>query len=113
MATEKKEREIDAVSVDFPAFLKDIRRGEFLFECAQKQQELIKAIKDTRKGGKLTITLDIKPYSPSASEVEVDGRCDIKAPLPARTKSIFFTTKANTCQREDPRQRDFITEGEI
>lgn len=95
----------DVVVTNFPGFMQEVRKGQLVFDCAQKLEELVGAVREHGKSGKMTITFDIGPLSGKDSDtVGVLGDVQIKKPRKDISKAIFFTTKKNTLQKEDPRQ---------
>ena len=85
--------------------LKELRRGHTIIEMQEKMQEVVAAVKDTAKKGSLTLQLSIEPRTPGdPNEVVIDAIVTSKIPQKTRPKTIFFTTRNNGLQREDPRQ---------
>ena len=100
-----KESGVDAVSTDFVEFLKSVRRGGAVFDCATKLEKLVALIRERRKTGRLVIELTISPEDSDAAAVTVQDKITVKEPEPPKSgKTFFFTTRKNTLQRDDPRQ---------
>lgn len=88
----------------FIKFLQEHRGGATEDEISEQIRDLVAAVSDERKGGKITITVEVKPIGKSDGfEVGVD----IKASLPKVKPgvSIFFATPDNCLTRQDPRQQ--------
>lgn len=85
--------------------LVQLRFGELHEELTDAMNELVSSVDKTQKGGKLTLTLTLKPGKGGQIEL-VD---DLKVTLPKQEKgsSIMFATPEGNLQREDPRQRSF------
>lgn len=97
----------DAVSTNAATVLGQIRKGQFLYDLSQKMEELVADIREHKKGGKIAITLKFETMNAGdADTLQVVDEISVSKPKPTRAKSIFFTTKANTLVREDPRQRE-------
>ena len=95
----------DIVHTDFAAFLKDIRKGQFLYESSVELEKLVAAIKETGKGGTLTLKIDIAPLNKgNANALGIKAKPKAKLPEKETNLAIFFPTDKNTLQREDPRQ---------
>ena len=97
----------DAVHVNFTDLLAKIRKGQAVFDASQKLEELVAAVRETNKGGELTLKLKIKPLTVGdGSTVTILDDCKLKLPEATVANTIMFTTKNNTLQREDPRQME-------
>jgi hypothetical protein len=85
--------------------LVQLRFGELHEELTDAMNELVSTVDKTQKGGKLVLTLTLKPGKGGQIEL-VD---DLKVTLPKQEKgsSIMFATPEGNLQREDPRQRSF------
>ena len=85
----------------FMDFLREQRNGLLHDELSDKLQELVAAVVEAKKAGKITITIALKPEGDvivSADEVKV------ALPKVPNSPSIFFPTVENNLQRQDPRQ---------
>ncbi|MCB8880097.1 hypothetical protein ACELLULO517_07610 [Acidisoma cellulosilytica] len=85
--------------------LREHRNGVTLDEMSDALQELVAAVTEEGKGGKLTVTITVKPMGRDSGALEV--ACDIKAAPPKKTPgtSVFFPTPENNLVRQDPRQQ--------
>jgi hypothetical protein len=98
----------DVVRTTIVETLQSVRKGGLVFDLAAKTEELIKAIRETGRGGRLTMTLDIKPMKQGDGNVlMIDDDVKIKAPSLSREATIMFSTRDGLLQRKDPRQREF------
>ncbi len=86
----------------FSRLLSEFRNGESLNELSEKLQELVGAVRDTGKPGKLVYTLIVKP---SGNAHVVTDLITGKIPEMPRDASIFFATEECTLQRDDPDQK--------
>ncbi|HUV14051.1 MAG TPA: hypothetical protein VMY18_10425 [Acidobacteriota bacterium] len=81
------------------------RKGRTLGDMQEGLQELVAAVRETKRKGKLTVTLSVECRTPGvAKTLEVDMKVKVMAPEPIREKTMFFSTQKNTLQREDPAQ---------
>lgn len=88
----------------FADVLKDARDGALLLELAEKMQNLVAAVRDTGRGGKLTLTLQLKPMNKGGMLILQD---DVKLALPEPERedtTVVFATDDNDLTRRDPRQ---------
>jgi len=107
MTTETKTK-ADTISTDFPKFLSEIRKGQLVFECAEKMEELVAAIRRENKSGSFNLKIEIGPLNPgNADTLAITAKPTIKAPEPTTPKAVFYSTSKNTLQRKDPRQQEF------
>lgn len=86
--------------------VRDLRRGEFLNECADKLQEVVAGVEDTGKAGKLVIEITIKPASKGQGAVMVADKITVKLPQLPAGETIMFVTPENNLMANDPRQAD-------
>ena len=88
----------------FMDFLREHRSGLTHCELTDALHELVAAVTDEHKAGKITFTLTIKPLA-KGDGLEV--ACDVKLapPKAAPGTSIFFATPDNDLSRADPRQQ--------
>lgn len=104
---EQKTGGADVVSTNVAEVFGSIRRGAFLADCAMRLEELVGAVREHAKGGKLTIELELKPFnSGSGDVVTLTDKITVKLPKPGTQATVFFTSRRNTLQREDPRQME-------
>lgn len=86
----------------FSRLLSEFRDGESLAELSEKLQELVAAVRDTGKPGRLVYTLIVKP---SGNAHVVTDQITGKIPEMPRDAAIFFATEECTLQRDDPNQK--------
>lgn len=96
----------------FSDTLGEVNGGQFLGELTDEMYALIKAVQETKKAGKLTITLSVKPTGRDVVSVAADFSS--KKPEEGRPETTFFIAKDGSLQRRDPNQPDLplrIVEG--
>lgn len=84
---------------------RDIRRGQFLEDCADELQKVVAAVEDTGKAGKLVIEIAIKPASKGQGAVMVADKISAKLPQLPAGETILFVTPENNLVPNDPRQK--------
>jgi hypothetical protein len=89
---------------DFAAFLMEHRRGKTHDELSEALRDLVLSVEDTRKPGKITYTLTIKPQERTPGAVMVADQIKCSLPEHDRSESIFFATESGELIRNDPRQ---------
>lgn len=84
---------------------RDIRRGQFLEDAADELQKVVRAVDESGKPGKLTITLTIKPASKGQGAYILSDK--VKATLPELPlgETILFATPDGNLVTTDPRQQ--------
>ncbi|GGJ81750.1 hypothetical protein GCM10011583_11500 [Streptomyces camponoticapitis] len=89
----------------FAAFLQEQSGGQLHDELSEKLHGLIEAIKETGKGGSISLKIDIKPIAGTDGRtLTVTDSVAAKLPKTERPKSIFFATDDGNLSRSDPRQ---------
>lgn len=85
---------------------RDIRRGGLLEDCADELQKVVKAVEETGKPAKLTITLTVKPASKAQGAVVISDK--VKATLPELPvgETILFVTPECNLVANDPSQKE-------
>ena len=103
----------DVVRVDVVATLREVRKGMLLHELSTAIESLTQAVREHKKKGSIVVKLEMGPVNPGeGSLVQIQDDVTVKLPRASRSKTLFFTTRDNTLARNDPRQRDFLREGE-
>lgn len=83
--------------------LRDVEFGGLLDELSEVQREVVAAVSDTRKAGKIIIELEYK--SEGDGQLAIKSNIKKKVPTYPRGTSIFFITPERNLQRQDPRQQ--------
>ncbi|MCK1459143.1 hypothetical protein IVB34_12685 [Bradyrhizobium sp. 2] len=92
--------------------LSQIRGGAALTDAAKDLQELVQAVRDTGKSGKLTFSITVEPDKADETVVTLQPDVTLKLPKKARAKGIFYMDRHGTLTREDPRQLELLAEKE-
>ena len=85
---------------------REIRRGQFLEDCADELEKVVAAVDETGKVAKLVITLTVKPASKGQGAIVLTDK--VKAQLPELPvgETILFVTNENSLVANDPRQKE-------
>ena len=88
---------------NFVAVLNQLHRGSAVADASDALAEVVKAVRENGKKGKLTVAITVVPLSKGD---EVDLVCDVttKTPKPNKGSSLFFVADDGTLLRNDPRQ---------
>lgn len=102
---------------DFIAMLLEMRSGKVAADISLKLNELVDSIRDVGRGGKLTLTLEIKPkridMHEGVKDVEVDYKITLAKPERHRGSSIFFIDPKGALTRTDPSQQEMFEQEEV
>lgn len=86
---------------------RDIRRGQFLDDCAEALQEAVAAVEDTGKPAKCIIEISIKPASKGGgAAIILADKVRTKLPEMPSGETIMFVTPDNNLVANDPRQKE-------
>lgn len=104
----------DVVSESFGDFLKKAKRGTVDAKLAAKLKDVLLGVRETRKAGRVTLTIDIEPVKDTARAVKVDFKVNGKVPEVTEEAAVYFLTDEGALTRDNPRQRDLFegNEGE-
>lgn len=103
----------NASKVDFVSTLMELKAGKAHVDCSRKLSELVDAVCDTSKKGKLVLELLVEPSGMEdgrVSETSVTWACRIAKPEHDTGRSIFFVTKDGCLTRNDPNQMELYNE---
>jgi hypothetical protein len=89
--------------MSFVKLLQEHRSGATHDDISEAIRDLVAAVSEERRGGKLVITLSVKPMGKSDG-LEVSVETKLTPPRPSPGMSIFFATPNNELTRVDPRQ---------
>jgi hypothetical protein len=92
--------------------LSQIRGGAALTDAAKDLQELVQAVRETGKAGKLTFSITVEPDKADETVVTLQPDVVLKLPKKPRAKGIFYMDRHGTLTREDPRQLELLAEKE-
>ena len=76
--------------------------GVFLEDCAEKLAEAVKAVDETGKAGKVTITIDLKK---SGGAIAVTGKVTNTAPEGPPDTTLLWATVEGNLVLDNPAQR--------
>lgn len=89
----------------FSAVVHQVRAGKLARELSDGLAAVVAAVMDTRKKGRLTLTLVVEPLDgATGSTVRVFDDVKLVVPQPARGSSVFFATDYGALSRHDWRQ---------
>ena len=90
----------------FAVFLQDLRDGRAHAELSGLLAELLSKVRETGKGGTLTLKLKIKPAGRGADvdKVMISDAITLDLPKTERGDDFFWVTEDNDLTRNHPRQ---------
>lgn len=90
----------------FAATLQEIDKGKLHVELTDALTEVVAGVMTVGKGGKLTLTLSIKPAAKRADMVLVAATVTKRVPEADRDESLFYATDDGGLSRRDPNQSE-------
>jgi hypothetical protein len=82
--------------------LREMEGGQLVDDLTRKFREVLAAARETRKPGKLTLTLDVKPTG--SKTMALDASISAKVPEHDRPGSTFFITRDGQLVSDDEDQ---------
>ena len=103
MATQPNTPAAAEAGNNFVAVLTQLHRGTAVADASEGLAEVVRAVRENGKKGKLTLTIAVVPLSKGDA---VDLVCEVttKTPKPNKGSSLFFVADDGTLVRNDPRQ---------
>ena len=97
---------IEDDEVKFSQQLAHLSKGTIDNELTETLRDLVKAINDHQRGGKITLTLSLKPKVKQGEVMYVEIQPEIKTEMPKvdRLASFMFPTTDGQLLRDDPDQ---------
>ncbi|WP_280245546.1 hypothetical protein [Nocardia abscessus] len=89
----------------FADFLTDLRRGAVHEEASQALHDLIAAVEETRKAGRLTITFEVS-IQKGTDMLAIKDSVATKTPRLDRPTSLWFVDRHGNATRRDPSQME-------
>jgi hypothetical protein len=90
----------------FAVFLQDLRDGRAHAELSGLLAELLAKVKETGKGGSLTLKLKVKPAGRGSDvdKVVIADAITLDLPKPERGEDFFWLNEDNELTRNHPKQ---------
>lgn len=98
---------------DALVFLDGLRRGEFAVELADALEAVTVAVREHKKGGTVTVKIEIKPMKGANDVVTVADTVAVKAPRGERAASVRFTTADGALHVDPPNQYAAISREQL
>jgi len=94
------------LSKAFAVFLQDLRDGRVHADLSQQLEELLANVKETGKGGELSLKIKIKPATRGGDvdKVTISDLITLNLPKPERGEDFFWLTDDNDLTRNHPKQ---------
>lgn len=91
----------------FADILRDLGSGAVIDEASVLLQDLVRAVRDRRKKGRLTLVVEVEPMKGDEDALIVSARADAKPPASSPTSAVFYTDEPGNLLRENPNQMAF------
>lgn len=100
--------EADAPSArPFADVLRELQGGRTHDDMSAEFRELVAAVKETGKAGKIVLTIEVKPVPKSDGLFVVADNYATKVPRHDRQTSFFYVTDDGNLTRDNPLQMQF------
>jgi len=86
--------------------LRDVRAGQLLEDMSTQLAQLVHAVSDTGKAGKLTLVIEVKPFERAAAAMVIKDSIKLTLPKIDSKGTVMFATPEGALQRQNPRQED-------
>jgi hypothetical protein len=86
----------------FAEVLSEVNKGVVADDAATELAKLVAAVKETGKKGRMTITLEVSPFSGNDEIVQVSGSVAMRPPKAAAPMSVFYQDDDGNLTRNDP-----------
>ena len=86
--------------------LREIRKGQAIEEATAALADVVRAVDETGRPGKLTITLTIKAAPHGGPEKQITAEIKMAKPVASIAPAIFFSDDEGDLFRVDPRQEE-------
>jgi hypothetical protein len=87
----------------FAQWLQEQRGGNLHGELSEALAELVQTVMDTQRGGRLVLTVSVKPNKDGITCM-VEDQHKVTPPKGDITPSLFYTDEHGNLSRRDPRQ---------
>lgn len=90
----------------FAIFLQELRDGRTHTELTTQMAALLEKVKETGKGGEITLKLKVKPAGRGSDvdKIVIADSITVTLPKPERGEDFFWLTEENDLSRNHPRQ---------
>ena len=82
-------------------------RGSAEAEASDAIHEVIAAIRETKKKGKVTIEVAMEPVKGDVNRLSIEVTVKAKVPRPQPASDVFYSTEAGGLQKTDPNQANW------
>jgi hypothetical protein len=107
MAKEQQVANADEMNMDAVVFLKELAKGDCVFDLGKGIEKIVKGVRDTGKKGRIELKVVFEPFKGDVNRLVVGYDLKVLPPPEPRPVSMFFSTVKNTLQRRDPNQVEF------
>jgi hypothetical protein len=90
----------------FSAQVAELERGVLDHDLTSEMNNLVRAVRKTGAGGKLSLTIKVKPNNIGGTQVTLESEIKTTLPKSQREKSLAFTTESGALVKNDPRQME-------
>ena len=88
-------------------FLVPLAEGTLVPDLVNEIHEVVKAVREVRSAGNITLKIEIEPCKGSVHQLVVKGSIASKPPKMPRPMSLYFSDEDGGLHRNDPTQLTF------
>ena len=96
--------ESEPISNAVEILLRHQRKGKMLGDLTDAMRQVVLAVEEHGKPGKLVLTFTVEPASGEAGALKVTDEITTKLPQTKKPSSLFYMTDDGRLVREDPNQ---------
>lgn len=96
----------ESIQTRFKDLLQDHRNGGLEYDASLELKKLVEAVRETGKGGSVTIKLSVSPINGDPKKVVMIDEIKSSIPKASVGGSLFFTTEQGGLVQRNPDQLD-------
>jgi hypothetical protein len=82
-------------------------RGSAEHEASVAINEVVAAIRETKRKGKVTLEVAMEPVKGDVNRLSIEVKVTAKVPKPSPASDVFYSTEEGGLQKTDPNQMEF------
>lgn len=97
---------IESTTGERPSFadvVANINHGALVDEAGALLADLVQEVSHVGRKGKLTLTIEVAPFTGGGDTIRISGRAAVTAPSRDPHAGVFFYDEAGALSRNDPR----------
>lgn len=108
-----KKPDADVHARPFADALREFEKGRTHDDLTAGLHDVIAAVADTNKVGKIVLTIKVTPQASDTEMVSIETKLDVTLPEHARDKTLFYVDDDGNLTRKHPTQLEFESLREV